>query len=158
MDALKKFEITSFGPYRFIGKSAYTRAGKSGYIFAGLWENAGWVFEELDKLGGHATGETYNAALVNWEKYDPKTELIGYTVGRIMKTETPVPENMDYFDIPGTFVAKGWFGTVGYRSDAESIVIKALRQYPDYANAKYHFMVEVLDTEGFRYYVNCDKK
>jgi len=162
MEALKKFEIVKFGPYRFIGKSVYARAGVSGTIFGGLWDNANWVFEELDKLSAYATDEVYNAALVNWEKYDIKTELIGYTVGRFMKTDTPVPvnvpEKMDYFDIPKTFIAKGWFNNGGRRADAEAIVLDALSLYPEYANAVYHFMVEVYNKDAYGYYINCDKK
>jgi hypothetical protein len=158
MEALKRFEITEFGPYRFIGKSVYARAGKSGYIFGGLWGNADWVFEELNKLSDYATDEVHSAALVNWEKYDKKTALIGYTVGKFMKADTPVPEDMDYFDIPKTFVAKGWFSDGKYRGDAEAIVMDALSQYPEYANAVYNFMVEVYNKDAYGYYINCDIK
>jgi hypothetical protein len=49
------------------------------------------------------------------DKYDKKKKLLGYTVGRFMKADTPVPAElvgtdyeMDYFDIPAMYVAKGF--------------------------------------------------
>ena len=110
MTTLKKFEIEPFGPYRFIGKSVYARAGSgnSGMIFGGLWGNSKGIMDALDAMGEYATGEVHDVALLTWNKYDDKTQLLGYTVGRFMKEGAPVPDGLDYFDIPATFVAKGW--------------------------------------------------
>ena len=52
MAVLDKIEFEKFGPYRFIGKSVYARAGAnySGQIFGGLWQNSNWVFNEPEKI------------------------------------------------------------------------------------------------------------
>jgi len=109
------YVITKGGPYRFIGKSMYARAfGNSHEIFTNFWETKSCerVFEELDKLSEYASDQKHDAALFTWELYNPDeregnggtkhgpNEFMGYTVGRFMKAGTPVPENMDYVDIP----------------------------------------------------------
>ena len=108
MAALKKNEFEKFGPCRFIGKSVYTRSGpeNSGYIFGGLWGNYRLIFEEIDKLDGYSTEETDSVALLTWDKYDEEKQLLGYTIGKFMKADTPVPKGLDYFDIPEMVVAK----------------------------------------------------
>ena len=108
---LDKFEITEqFGPYRFIGKSIYTRAWQdtSIAIERASWHLCDWVFEALDNLKEYATDQKHNHALFSWDKFCDKSQLMGYTIGRFMKPDTPVPEGMDYIDIEGTTVACGW--------------------------------------------------
>jgi len=99
------WEVVKMGPYRFIGKSFYGRMGKSSEFCAAA-VRLEWVFEALDKMAEYATEDAYDAALVHWEKWDEKNKLMGYTVGRFMKAETPVPEDMDYIDIPEILTAK----------------------------------------------------
>jgi len=104
------WEVTKCEPYRFIGKSMYVRAGKSDeFCEFALW-NPGteWVLPKIDDLQEYATDDIHAAALIHWEKYDDKTKLMGYTIGRFMKADTPVPKNMDYIDIPGGYIAKGF--------------------------------------------------
>ena len=102
---MEKFEIVKCGPYRFVGKSVYARAGQSD-DFCITAMKSDWVFEALDNLSEYATDDIYDAALVTWDKYDDKNQLMCYTAGRFMKADTPVPENMDYIDIPEGYVAK----------------------------------------------------
>lgn len=159
MTELKEFKIEQFGSYRFIGKSIYARAGmqcgKSN--FAGfLWDNSEWIFEKLDDLKEYATNEIHNAAFLTWEKYDEKTMLLGYTVGRFMKADTPVPDGMDYFDITDTFVAKGWFAKED--GDCERLVKNAIEQQEEYVVQSWRFMVEVEAKDAFGYYIACGKK
>ena len=108
MAVLDKIEFEKFGPYRFIGKSVYARAGAnySGHIFGALWGNSEWIFKTLDSLKDYTTGEIHNVALLTGDKYDEQKKLMGYTVGRFMKPDTPVPDGMDFFDIPAMFVLK----------------------------------------------------
>jgi hypothetical protein len=108
MATLEKIEFEKFGPYRFIGKSVYARsgAGNSGYIFGGLWCNFDWVGKELDKLNEFTTNETDLIALLTWDLYEEQKQLLGYTVGKFMKAGSPVPNGLDYFDIPEMVVAK----------------------------------------------------
>ena len=104
---MENFEITNCGPYRFIGKAMFVRAGKSDALCGALFETFGeWVFETLDGMKEYATGEIHNAAFLDWSRYDQKNQLMGYTIGRFMKADTPVPENMDYIDIPEGLIAK----------------------------------------------------
>ena len=113
------YPIVKGGPYRFIGKSMYARAfGNSHEIFSNFWETESckWVFEELDKLCEYNSDHTHDAALFTWELYNPDeregngdtkhgpNQFMGYTVGRFMKANTPVPENMDYIDIPEKYL------------------------------------------------------
>lgn len=124
MVILEKIEFKPFGPYRFIGKSVYARAGAefSGQIFGNLWENSKWIFEKLDCLSEYTTDETHNVAFITGDKYDEEKKLLGYTVGRFMKADTPVPYGMDYFNIPSMFVAKGWV-----RGEFEDMIANAER-------------------------------
>jgi len=115
---LERFEIVKFGPYKFVGKSIYI-GNKKGLeefnVFDYMWERRDWIFNELDERKEYNSDEPYNAALVSWDRYDDKNQLLGYTVGRFMKTDTPMlegvdaPEALDYIDIPETYIAKAWW-------------------------------------------------
>jgi len=104
---LDKFEIAKCGPYKFIGKAMFVRAGKSDELCGALFEKYGdWVFEKLDGMQEYVTDKIHNVAFLDWSKYDQKNQLMGYTIGRFMKADTPVPEDMDYIDIPEGLVAE----------------------------------------------------
>jgi DNA-binding transcriptional MerR regulator len=118
---LDKFEIVKREPCKFVGKSVYAREhGKgSNELFKYFREQNKWVFDELDTLKEYATVEIYNAALKTWDLYNPESHschdltyaqncLVGYHIGRFMKTDCPVPEGMDAIEIPETYIAKGW--------------------------------------------------
>ena len=106
---MQKFEVVKFGPYRFIGKVAYARVGKSDAVYKALTAHYGdWIFETLDGMDEYATDEIHNAALYSWNRYEDKELLLGLCVGRFMKADTPVPEDMDYYDIPEILVGKGF--------------------------------------------------
>ena len=109
---LINFTIEKCGPYRFIGKSVYigNKKGSEG-IFNFIWgQQSGWVFKQLDSMKEYTSDEVHNAAIITWEKYDDKNELFGYYVGRFMRADTPLPQNVeiDYFDIPEGYMAKAW--------------------------------------------------
>ncbi|MCL1952889.1 MAG: hypothetical protein FWF60_08695 [Oscillospiraceae bacterium] len=104
---MESFEIVNCGPYRFIGKAMFVRAGKSDALCGALFEKySDWVFETLDGMKEYASDAPHNAAFLDWSRYDQKNGLMGYTIGRFMKADTPVPEDMDYIDIPAGFIAK----------------------------------------------------
>jgi len=156
MAMLNKLEFVPFGPYRFIGKSVYARGGviasiDKNTIFGDLGRNSDWVFDVLDTLKEYATDETHKAALMTWEKYDDKNKLLGYTVGKFMKADTPVPDGMDYIDIPATYVAKGWFSgeTDDVNGNAERMTKEAVRQQETYAAESWRFMAEVYPKGSF---------
>lgn len=102
MAKLEKFEISEFGPYRFIGKTVYAAPG-SGEIFGELWGNSKEIFVTLTRLSEYASDETCNVAYMNW---NTEKNLLGYTVGRFMRPDTPVPDGLDSVEIPNQFVAK----------------------------------------------------
>ena len=108
--SVENFEIVKFGPYRFIGKSVY--AGNKGWwpveILDARWTQKDRIFKMLDDMEEYASDDVTNAALATWDKYDDKDELVRYTVGRFMKPDTPVPQEMDYYDIPEVYIAKAW--------------------------------------------------
>jgi len=120
MAKLEKFEIVKFGPYRFMGKSVYARCGQSPYIFGGLWGNDEWIFKKLNGMKEYATEENDDVGFLTYDKYDEQKKLLGYTVGKFMKPDTPLPaelagteHEMDYFDIPAMYVAKGFVCKTG---------------------------------------------
>ena len=128
MATLDKFEIVNGGPYKFIGKSMYARAGKSGDLCGAIWGCSDWVFEALDKLQECAADLPHNCALVAWDKYDQKTQLMGYTVGRFMKADTPVPEDMDYIEIPEGNIAKGFIKAANGPGDDSDAAMALTRE------------------------------
>ena len=117
-----KWEVVKNEPYRFIGKSFYGRMGKCDE-FCAVAKKLNWVYETLDDLAEYATDDIYDAALVHWEKWDEKNKLMGYTVGRFMKADTPVPEDMDYIDMPEGYMAKCFI-----KGGNENIAIDMLRE------------------------------
>ena len=170
MAVLEKIEFEKFGPFRFIGKSVYARAGAnySGQIFGGLWSNSAWIFEALDNLSDYATDEIHNVALITGDKYDEQKKLLGYTVGRFMKPDTPVPDGMDFFDIPVMFVAKGWLS--GKFDDmitsAEGLTADAINQQEKYVGT-WEVTAEVYTKDTvpddnvssvLGYYIGCKEK
>jgi len=109
MSDIVKLETVKFGPCRFVGASVYLEnKGKWGDLTAVLWEKSAWIFKMLDEMKQYATDEPHNAALTTWEKCDDKNELFGYYIGRFMKAETPVPHDLDYFDIDAEYMTKVW--------------------------------------------------
>ena len=118
--APEKFEVVKSEPYRFVGGCVYV--GNKGYYMGGkgvraernilsecIWNQSDWVFKMLDELKEYATDEIHNASLATWEKYDEKNQLFGYYIGRFMKANTPVPPDLDYFDINAEYIAKAWW-------------------------------------------------
>lgn len=107
---MEKFEIVKCEPFRFIGVSTYLRNkgshGMHNNIWSYLWSKSDEVFNTLDKMNEYKTDEIHDCVLYHWEKYCDKTELYGYTIGRLMKADTPVPPDMDYIDISCDYIAK----------------------------------------------------
>jgi len=168
-----QLEVTKGGPYRFIGKSVYFRAfgnKGAGEIAAAMWKSSDWVFQELDKLSDYASDEPHNAAFLSWNHYSDEpgylfdityqsTHLLGYTVGRFMKPNTPVPKGMDSMDIPEGHIAKGWIK--GENADIEKDISKALKKEGIYEPTSWKFMTEVYPKKEengdplFGYYIAC---
>ena len=103
MATLEKIEFAKLDSCRFIGKSVY--APPFSEELGAVWCNSETVFEAVDKLKEYATDEIHNVALLTGNEQD---NLMRYTIGRFMKADTPVPEGLDFIDIPETFIAKGW--------------------------------------------------
>jgi hypothetical protein len=99
MSALEKLEVVKLEACKFIGKSVYARSGKSSPIFSAAWSMSDWIFGTLDNIKEYAIDDTINAALMTWDRYDEKEQLLRYTVGRFMKADAPVPEDMDCITI-----------------------------------------------------------
>jgi len=155
--ALERFEIVKCGPYRFIGKAVYVRNdwgnphAHTGEIVQSVWKAKDWIFKTLDGIAESATDMPYGGGLYMWDKYDEKSQLQGYIIGKFMKENTPVPEGMDYFDIAEGYVAKGWGGYV------EKEVNEMLKNSEDYANASWQWGSEVFnDFESLGNGVNVD--
>jgi len=177
MAKLEKFEILKFGPYRFIGKSVYARCGQSGYIFGGLWGNDEWIFKKLNSMKEYASDITDDVGFMTFDKYDEQKKLLGYTVGKFMKPDTPVPADligteyeMDYFDIPATFVAKGFVNKAGDGwQHVQKLTYEAIEQQTKYiATPCEEFSAEIYanptvganigEASLFGYYVSCKEK
>jgi len=177
---LKNFQIVKFGPYRFIGKSVYARAFFDVYserMFDYLVANSEGIFERLDGLNEYATNENHNFGLQTWEWFNNegkqhydivcgKSELLGYTVGRFMRAGTPVPDGMNYFDIPEMFVAQGWSSRIDTSENIENLTLKAIDQQTEFRRASHKFIADVLSpditTNGsgrsvIGYYCACEK-
>ena len=175
MATLDKIEFEEFGPYRFMGKSVYARVGgmlpsfDKNSIFGDLCRNSAWIFNELENLKEYATDEIHRVALLTWERYDEKNKLLGYTVGKFMKANTPIPDGMDYIDIPATYIAKGWFSgeTDDVNDNCERLIKEAIVQQEKYTAESWRFMAEVYKNEtltgpyeysDYGYYIACGIK
>jgi len=123
-------EIVKSEPYRFIGKAVYVRNDWStaGKIVQMVWSAKEWIFSTLDKMTEYHTDMPYGGGLYIWDKYEDKNKLIGYIIGKFMKADTPVPKDMDYYDIPAGYIAKGWGGYV--EGDIKT-VLKHSAEYKD---------------------------
>jgi len=174
--ALERFEIVKCGPYRFIGRSVYSWAWGHLDTFAYLREQSGPIFEILDSMSEYASDDPHNAALRHWEAYGDKcvtqwkalhfgkTELLGYTVGRFMKAGAPVPEGMNYIDIPEMHIARAWMkGTPNDKVGLidEGLVYDEICRTDRFRDAPWMFAAEIYpvpDENGvpvFGSYVAC---
>jgi len=172
MAKLERFEIVKFGPYRFVGKSVYARSGQSGEIFGGLWGSSDWIFKRLDSISmnEYASDITDDVGFMTFDKYDEQKKLLGYTVGRFMKADTPVPpelagteQEMDYIDVPVIYMAKGFVSKAGDEwQNVEKLTYEAIGQQTKYiADGK--FLAEIYgnnfeESSLFGYYVSCKEK
>ena len=147
MAVLEKIEFAKLGPCRFIGKSVYAPPG-SGEIYGALWGNSEAVFEAIGQLSKYATDEVHNVALMTWDRYTEADPIMGYTVGKFMKADTPVPDGLDYIDLPEAHIAKGW--VKGEFDDmiasAEPLTSEAAKQNDKYT-LTWQFMAEVYTDE-----------
>jgi len=156
---LDNFEIVKLGACRFIGQSVYARAffdPQGEKMFDYLVATSQDIFKRLDELSVYATEETNNFGLITWEfhsndekgqvYYDmtlSKSELQGYTVGRFMKSDTPVPDGLRYFDIPELYVAKAWVS--GQDPEiAERLCYEAIERQPGFSRASWIFEGDIL--------------
>ena len=120
---LDKFEIVGLEPCKFVGKSVYAREHGKGTkdLFKCFREQSNWIFNELDKLKEYATSESHNMALKTWDFHNIEerechgltirqigVHMVGYHIGRFMKLDCPVPEDLDSIVIPEIHIAKGW--------------------------------------------------
>jgi hypothetical protein len=135
-----------------------------------LWKAKNWIFDTLDKMTEYITDMPYAASLYTWERYDEKNQLIGYIIGKFMKADTPVPDGMDYYDIPEGYIAKGWKEC----SKGEPIVFcedalkEAIGNSGEYNEAGYIWNgdvfsdPEMITVDGFcgvsGYFICCTKK
>ena len=158
---LLKFEIVKHGSYKFIGKSVYARA----YMQCGdawfhdfLYENTNWMRGKLNEMKKYNSDITANAALMTWDKYCEKTKLLGFTYGKFMKPDTPVPDGMDYFDIDEGYMAKGLFDHWEDGSH-ESMVRAEIEKQGEYNECSWRFTGELDYGDGnYGFFISCDKK
>jgi len=146
MAILEKFEFAKLDACRFVGKRVYAPPG-SGVIFGKLWGESGEVFETIKALDNFSTDETNDIALLTFDTYE-QDKLMGYTVGRFMKADCPVPDGLDFIDISSTVVAKGWVR--GEFNDmintAESLISESIKKEPKYT-ITWAFAAEVYSCE-----------
>lgn len=136
-------------------------------IFGSLWQYAKPVFDALDRLDAYATAETDAAALLTSDKYDEEKKLLGYTVGRFMQADTPVPEGLDFFDIPAMYVAKGLVSGKfdDMIANAGKLIMAAISRQMEYvatwAVAAEIYKKETVPESGvssiYGYYIGCKK-
>ncbi|MCL2546754.1 MAG: hypothetical protein FWE06_06115, partial [Oscillospiraceae bacterium] len=164
-----RFEIEKCGPYRFIGKSVYTRAfDKKGSpeLHSNFRKQCNWVFETLDAMKEFDSDVANNAAIQHWERFSQPhetmthwpdqmlfggNELLGYTIGRFMKAETPVPEDMDWIDISEMYIAKGWktvkpCGDIGMPDEGSMFV--AIEKSDKFKPASWLFAADIFPFVG----------
>jgi len=175
-------EIKKCGPYRFIGKSVLARghvARGTSELFQSNWHHNSWVFDELDKLSDYASDEPYNAALMTWELYNGEQgQLTTYTIGRFMKPDTPVPDEMDFYDLPEIDVAKCFalsHADIPYEGATfgdyfgHTHIDKWWDAIGEYENGKYEQVLSTYSAEVypetpnenqyiFGYYIGCEEK
>jgi len=157
---MEAFEIVKHEAYKFIGKSVYFRAGEpcgDVWFHDFLYENAKWMWTKLDEMSEYATDITNQAALLTWDKYCEKSQLLGFTYGRFMKADTPVPRGMDYFDIPAGNIGVGIFDNWD-EGDHEHMVSKSIQQSGEYKAASWKYQGELLyGNEKYGFFVACEK-
>ena len=106
---LEKLIFKPFGPYRFIGKGVCAAPG-SGEVFGALWKDWAEISEPLRNMKEYRVEEEpFDIALMDnkgMEEFDSK---MWYTIGFLMKPDTPIPNGYDFRDIPAIYVAEGHF-------------------------------------------------
>ena len=137
-----KFEVVKNKPYRFIGKAVYFRndwgneRSQTHVLAQSAWAAKKWIFETLDAMTEYHTDMPYGGGLYMWDRYDERSQLQGFIIGKFMKADTPIPESMDYFDIPEGYIAKGWGGYF------EDEVNAKLRESDEYESASWFWSAE----------------
>jgi len=168
---LERFEIVKNPAYRFIGKSVYVRNdwgnphAHTGSMVGAVWVAKEWIYKTLDAMTEHiATDMPYGGGIYMWDKYENRSQLIGYIIGKFMKADTPVPDGMDYFDIDEGYIAKGW-GGIGVEGQIKDI----LRSSDEYNDASWSWGADVfadydargndgsIDKTKTGYFIACTK-
>jgi len=107
----------------------------------------------------YTSDQPNNAAIQHWERFSGETmthwpgqllfggsELLGYTIGRFMKADTPVPADMDYIDIAEMPIAQGWkkvepCDDIGMPD--EGTMFTAIENTEDFKAASYLFAADI---------------
>jgi len=167
---LANFEITKNEPCRLIGKSIYVRNDWSNphiqpdHLQVPLWHAKEWICKTLDAMTEYiAPDMPYCSGIYMWDRYDDRSQLQGYIIGKFMKADTPVPDGMDYFDIPEGYIAKGWGGHV---EDEIKNILQNSQEYNDaswlwggdvYASYEAQGHGENIIPEKTGYFIACTK-
>jgi len=171
-DVLINFGISEVN-FKFIGKSAYISL-KDSSLDIGHSMTQEEIFNILNGMDEYTTNEKNPATLITYEKWDDKTNFYTATVGKFMKSNTPVPDGMECFDIVST-VGKGWFKTKPQNNEfswddylfdgANMDLVKEAITQKGYKETSWMWHVDVLpmgyptsvytDDEGYAYYAIC---
>ena len=106
----ESFEYRTLSKLRFIGIDAW----RTGEEWDALWARNGEFMPKLDALmSKYATDITENCSLMHHNGNEVDTEN-HFLAGRFFKTNTPVPEGYDYYDVPTERAAYAVYNTESY--------------------------------------------
>ena len=101
---MENFEYVDLPAMRFIGKDVMASGPEAGQKYGEMWGQSAAFMPILDGMAAYATVITDPCALMHHDN-KAHTEPMHYIVGKFMKADTPVPEGLDYCDIPACSVA-----------------------------------------------------
>lgn len=112
-------------PLRFIGKDVIASGPDAGDAYGNMWGQSGTFMPVLDAMQDDASVITNPCALMHHNNQEADQQM-HYMVGRFMKEGTPVPDGLDYYDLPASTVCR-----IFYRGEFNDAICQAYEKTRD---------------------------
>lgn len=121
----ESIEYLDLPPLRFIGKDVIASGPDAGDAYGRMWGQSASFMPILEGMQDYASSIADPCALMHHDNQEADKQM-HYLVGRFMKAGTPVPDGLDYYDLPASSVCR-----IFYRGEFDDAISQAYEKTRD---------------------------